>query len=151
MKPFSTLSISLGIIVATFIARRGMRRKSLSTLGAATAWIVGFLSISCGARGFVLLMFYQVRKRRGSRELLFVWFTDEEFIKKKQYSWVLFLSSTTDWNNGHKISQRSQSYKRWGCSKVVCKRTKSSAGMQCYCSHVFPCPRSVFGRRTTYR
>lgn len=69
-----------------------MRRKSLSTLGAATAWIVGFLSISCGARGFVLLMFYQVRKRRGSRELLFVWFTDEEFMKKNSiHGYIFFL------------------------------------------------------------
>lgn len=60
MKPFSSISIILGIFTATLIARRGLRRKSLSPLGAATAWIVGFLSISCGARGFVLLMFYQI-------------------------------------------------------------------------------------------
>jgi len=60
MKSFSTTSASLGFVVATVIARRGMKRKSLSPQGAATAWIVGFLSIACGARGFVLLMFYQV-------------------------------------------------------------------------------------------
>lgn len=45
--------------MATFISKRGIKRKSLSPMGAATAWMVGFLSIASGLRGCVLLMFYQ--------------------------------------------------------------------------------------------
>ena len=60
MKPFGLSSVSLGIIAATYLAKKGQKRKSLSTSGAIAAWMVGFLSIACGNRGFVLFMFYQV-------------------------------------------------------------------------------------------
>ena len=61
MDPFDRKSICIGVTVASYIAIKGMKKKSLSPTGAAAAWMVGFLSICCGLRGFVLLMFYQVR------------------------------------------------------------------------------------------
>ena len=60
MQPFGLTSVSLGAITASLITVRGIKRKSLSPSGALTAWLVGFVSISCGLRGFVLFMFYQV-------------------------------------------------------------------------------------------
>ena len=60
MKPFGPKSISIGLFVATLLSIRGRRKKSLSDSGAITAFIVGFLSISCGNRGFLLLFFYQL-------------------------------------------------------------------------------------------
>ena len=48
MKPFSLPSISVGLFIATFIAARGMHKKSLSMSGAVAAWMVGFLSLACG-------------------------------------------------------------------------------------------------------
>ncbi len=60
MIPFSPLAILLGVFVATSLARRGVKRKSLSQSGAVAAWFVGFLSVSTGLRGFVLLFFYQI-------------------------------------------------------------------------------------------
>uniref|UniRef100_A0A7R9ZDG7 Transmembrane protein 19 n=1 Tax=Pseudictyota dubia TaxID=2749911 RepID=A0A7R9ZDG7_9STRA len=60
MRPFGPAAALLGALVATLIAARAVKRKSLTTAGAAAAWIVGFLSICTGLRGFVLLMFYQL-------------------------------------------------------------------------------------------
>lgn len=60
MIPFSPPAILLGVFVATSLARRGVKRKSLSQSGAIAAWFVGFLSVSTGLRGFVLLFFYQI-------------------------------------------------------------------------------------------
>jgi uncharacterized membrane protein len=60
MKPFSIKSIILGIIIATLMCLRGKKKKSLSASGSATAFVVGFTSIACGARGFLLLVFYQL-------------------------------------------------------------------------------------------
>lgn len=60
MIPFSSTAILLGAFVATSLARRGMKRKSLSQSGAIAAWFVGFLSVVTGLRGFVLLFFYQI-------------------------------------------------------------------------------------------
>mmetsp|Transcript_1635 Transcript_1635/g.2162 ORF Transcript_1635/g.2162 Transcript_1635/m.2162 type:complete len:288 (+) Transcript_1635:92-955(+) len=60
MKPFSTKSIALGTVIATLLAIKGTSKKSLSSTGAITAWMVGFLSLGCGTRGFLLLLFYQV-------------------------------------------------------------------------------------------
>lgn len=50
----------LAFAIATLMAYRGYKRKSLTTNGAVTAWIVGFLSITLGMRGFLLLLFYIV-------------------------------------------------------------------------------------------
>lgn len=50
----------LAIAIATLMAYRGYKRKSLTTNGAVAAWIVGFLSITLGMRGFLLLLFYIV-------------------------------------------------------------------------------------------
>ena len=60
MEPFSQLSLTIAATVATFMSLRGVKRKSLTTHGAIAAWIVGFLSIACGWRGFLLLLFYVV-------------------------------------------------------------------------------------------
>jgi hypothetical protein len=46
--------------VAGMMAVRGMKRKSLTPGGAAAAFIVGFSSLACGSRGFLLLLFYLV-------------------------------------------------------------------------------------------
>ena len=50
----------LAFAIATLMAYRGYKRKSLTTNGAVAAWIVGFLSITLGMRGFLLLLFYIV-------------------------------------------------------------------------------------------
>lgn len=50
----------LAFAIATLMAYRGYKRKSLTTNGAVAAWIVGFLSIILGMRGFLLLLFYIV-------------------------------------------------------------------------------------------
>lgn len=60
MQPFSLKSNTIGIIIATLLSIRGRRKKSLSPTGAVTAWMVGYLSIACGNRGFLLLLFYQL-------------------------------------------------------------------------------------------
>ena len=60
MLPFGLASSTLGFLVATALAVRGVRRRSLSLSGAAAAWIVGFLSVAAGLRGFILLLFYIV-------------------------------------------------------------------------------------------
>ncbi|KAL7482197.1 hypothetical protein ACHAW6_007888 [Cyclotella cf. meneghiniana] len=60
MEPFSVPSLTIAATVATFMSLRGVKRKSLTSHGAIAAWIVGFLSIACGWRGFLLLLFYVV-------------------------------------------------------------------------------------------
>lgn len=60
MKPFDRFSIATATLVASLMAVRGWKRKSLTPSGAIAAWIVGFLSIACGARGYLLLLFYIV-------------------------------------------------------------------------------------------
>mmetsp|Transcript_17327 Transcript_17327/g.22546 ORF Transcript_17327/g.22546 Transcript_17327/m.22546 type:complete len:299 (-) Transcript_17327:958-1854(-) len=60
MIPFSLKAITLSTLVATGLAAHGYRRKSLSPSGALTAWIVGFSILSCGLRGFLLILFYQL-------------------------------------------------------------------------------------------
>lgn len=60
MLPFSLASSTLGFLIATALAARGVRRRSLSKGGAVAAWIVGFLSVAAGLRGILLLLFYLV-------------------------------------------------------------------------------------------
>ena len=50
----------LAFAIASLMAWRGYKRKSLSRSGAVAAWIVGFCSIFCGMRGFLLLFFYLI-------------------------------------------------------------------------------------------
>jgi uncharacterized membrane protein len=59
MKPFSHLSIAIAFVFATFMSARGIK-KSLKKAGAICAFAVGFLSLACGLRGFLLLLFYVV-------------------------------------------------------------------------------------------
>ena len=42
------------------MAYRGLKRKSLTRSGAVAAFLVGLLSLSCGPRGSLLLLFYLV-------------------------------------------------------------------------------------------
>ena len=58
MLPFSLASSTLGFLIATALAARGVRRRSLSGGGAVAAWVVGFLSVAAGLRGILLLIFY---------------------------------------------------------------------------------------------
>lgn len=60
MKPFGLAATCLAASVATLAVVRGLKKKTLSHSGAGTAWIVGFLMVGSGLRGFVLLMFYQI-------------------------------------------------------------------------------------------
>ena len=48
------------LAVASLMAYRGLKRKSLTRSGAVAAFLVGFLSLSCGPRGSLLLLFYLV-------------------------------------------------------------------------------------------
>jgi len=60
MKPFGVQSLLLSIAISTYMATSGIKRKSLSTGGACAAWFVGFLSLSSGYRGFLILIFYKL-------------------------------------------------------------------------------------------
>ncbi len=48
------------LAIASLMAYRGLKRKSLTRNGAVAAFLVGFLSLSCGPRGSLLLLFYLV-------------------------------------------------------------------------------------------
>ena len=48
------------LAVASLMAYRGLKRKSLTRSGAVAAFLVGFLSLSCGPRGSLMLLFYLV-------------------------------------------------------------------------------------------
>lgn len=60
MKPFGIKATVLAALVATLLSRRAIRKKSLTPSGAAAAFAVGFLSLWTGARGWNLLIFYQL-------------------------------------------------------------------------------------------
>lgn len=60
MLPFQPRSVLLAVLIATLLAVRAVKRKSLTKSGAVAAWCVGFLSVVTGLRGFVLLAFYQI-------------------------------------------------------------------------------------------
>lgn len=60
MIPFSLYSMTFAAVISTLISVKGMKKKSLSKMGALAAWIVGFLSISTGLRGFLIFIFYQL-------------------------------------------------------------------------------------------
>ena len=60
MKPFSLPSITIAFMLAIFMSLRGRKRRSLNKGGAICAFVVGFLGLTCGLRGFLLLLFYIV-------------------------------------------------------------------------------------------
>ena len=60
MKPFSLPSLTIAFMFATFMSLRGRKRKSLTKGGSICAFLVGFLGLACGLRGFLLLLFYVV-------------------------------------------------------------------------------------------
>ena len=60
MEPFSMKSIVLGIFIGSSFSYRGYTKKSLSKSGAIAAFLVGFIHVSSGLRGFSLLVFYYI-------------------------------------------------------------------------------------------
>ena len=60
MEPFGVKAIVIATLVAVLLSFRAIRKKSLTKSGAAAAFLVGFLSVVVGARGFNLLVFYQI-------------------------------------------------------------------------------------------
>jgi hypothetical protein len=60
MKPFSLPSIIIAFVFATSMSIRGIKRNALTKEGAMCAFVVGFSSLACGLRGFLLLLFYVV-------------------------------------------------------------------------------------------
>ena len=67
MKPFSKESLFYATLLATSLAVRGSKKKSLSKSGAIAGFVVGFLSIACGWRGMLVIVFYQVREDKRVR------------------------------------------------------------------------------------
>jgi uncharacterized protein (TIGR00297 family) len=80
MKPFGLTATALAATIPTLAVVRSLKKKTLSKSGAISAWCVGFLIVGSGLRGFVLLMFYQVRNRHRKSVL------DIENIL--QYHWI---------------------------------------------------------------
>mmetsp|Transcript_32785 Transcript_32785/g.48107 ORF Transcript_32785/g.48107 Transcript_32785/m.48107 type:complete len:284 (-) Transcript_32785:271-1122(-) len=59
MQPFGIPAILLATLVASLLAAKGFKRRSLTKSGAVAAFFVGFLSVVCGLRGFLVILFYQ--------------------------------------------------------------------------------------------
>ena len=60
MQPFSITAITVATLMASMLAFRASRKKSLTPRGSVAAFLVGFLLIATGWRGFNLLVFYFV-------------------------------------------------------------------------------------------
>ena len=60
MEPFGWKATLLALTIASLLAWRSQRKKSLTKSGSITAFLVGFLCVWTGLRGFNLLVFYQV-------------------------------------------------------------------------------------------
>jgi uncharacterized protein (TIGR00297 family) len=60
MKPFGFQALVAGTTVASLLAARAIKKKSLSKAGAAAGFGVGFFSIVTGWRGMNLMVFYQL-------------------------------------------------------------------------------------------
>ena len=58
MEPFSLKAIIIATLFASLLAGRAYKRKSLTPSGSVAAFVVGFLLIGVGLRGFNLLVFY---------------------------------------------------------------------------------------------
>lgn len=60
MDPFCGDALKIAGGLATVIVSRAVAKNSLSPSGALAAWVVAFLSVGCGFRGFLILIFYQI-------------------------------------------------------------------------------------------
>eukprot|EP00980_Cylindrotheca_fusiformis_P000601 scaffold154_cov129-Cylindrotheca_fusiformis.AAC.18 len=60
MEPFSIKANSIGLLFATLLSWRGIRKKGLTPAGAACAFFVGFCLMATGIRGFNLIVFYLI-------------------------------------------------------------------------------------------
>jgi uncharacterized protein (TIGR00297 family) len=60
MQPFGLQATCAGLLVATLLAFRAVRKNFLSAAGAVAGFCVGFLIVATGWRGMVLLYFYQL-------------------------------------------------------------------------------------------
>lgn len=60
MDPFGSKALALATTVASLLAFRAVRKKSLTPGGAAVGFAVGFLLVATGLRGMVLFFFYQL-------------------------------------------------------------------------------------------
>lgn len=60
MDPFGSKVLALATTVASLLAFRAVRKKSLTPGGAAVGFAVGFLLVATGLRGMVLFFFYQL-------------------------------------------------------------------------------------------
>jgi uncharacterized protein (TIGR00297 family) len=60
MEPFGVTSVAFASSVATLLAVRAARRKTLTPMGSAVGFGVGFCLCATGLRGMVLVFFYQL-------------------------------------------------------------------------------------------
>lgn len=59
MEPFGYSSVCFAFVVASLLAVRGIKKRSLSVTGGITGFVIGFLIVSTGLRGLLLFVFYQ--------------------------------------------------------------------------------------------
>lgn len=74
MDPFGAKATGAACIMATLLAVRAAKKRTLTTTGAVTGFVVGFLLVATGLRGLTLFFFYQL----GS------WATKYKTIRKQQ-------------------------------------------------------------------
>lgn len=60
MDPFRPKALVLATALATFLAVRAIKKKSLTKLGAMVGFVVGFSIVATGLRGVTLFAFYQI-------------------------------------------------------------------------------------------
>lgn len=63
MEPFRLPALIVATILASALAGRAYKRRSLTPSGSVAAFVVGFLLMACGWRGFNLFVFYFVAMR----------------------------------------------------------------------------------------
>ena len=60
VEPFGITAVSTGLIVASLLAWRSRRKRTLSRMGASAGFVVGLAIVSTGMRGLILFYFYQL-------------------------------------------------------------------------------------------
>lgn len=60
MDPFGPRALAAATVASSLLAYRAVNKKSLTKAGAVTGFVVGFLLVGTGLRGFTLFFFYQV-------------------------------------------------------------------------------------------